>query len=82
MKIPETILQEAAGYIDAVPGSKISYLGEYNGAEAYYVRIPNDVKVGYPPVFLLKGNIVTSIIGEEALMIIDELYKRARRARK
>lgn len=71
MNAPKVIIREASFYLKNVPGSVIVHLGTYLGQEAYYVKFPDAATVGYPPVFLLKGSVVKSVIGEEALRIIS-----------
>lgn len=70
---PKEIVRKATPYLKNVPGSVIVHLGTYQGAEAYFVKFPDDAFVGYPPVFLLKGASVKEVSGHDALAIISSL---------
>lgn len=71
MNAPKAIRQKASPYLKDVPGSVLVHLGTYLTHEAYYVRFPDTAIVGYPPVFLIRGEVVQTVIGEDALRIIS-----------
>lgn len=73
MNTPKAIIKAASGYIKDVPGSKIVYLGKYDESDAYFVKMPDKKKVGFPPVFLFKDSTVRPILGEDALFVISSL---------
>lgn len=63
-------MKAASGIIENFPTAKLSYLGEYHGADAYCVVIEG-MYTGFPFVFLYKDNIVSEIIGDETLSVIS-----------
>jgi len=73
MEAPKAVIKAASGYLKDVPKSKLVYLGKYTGADAFYVKMPDNVKAGYPPVYLFKNAVVRPIYGEQALDIISSL---------
>lgn len=73
MEAPKAVIKAASGYLKDVPGSKLVYLGKYTGADAFYVKMPNFVDAGYPPVYLFKNAIVRPVYGSDALSIISSL---------
>lgn len=73
MATPKAIIKAASGYLKDYPKAKLVHLGKYTGAEAFYVKMPDNVKTGYPPVFLFKDGIVRPILGPDALDIIFSL---------
>lgn len=68
--IPELVKATAKSLIDMY-GENFSYLGMYDGAEAYVYEFPKDSCTGFPFVYLLKDDIVTEASGYIALHIID-----------
>lgn len=68
--IPELVKTAAKSLIDMY-GDNFSYLGMYDGAEAYVYEFPEDSCTGFPFVYLLKDDIVTEVSGYIALHIID-----------
>lgn len=74
MQIPVQVI-EAASMLRRMYGEHVEYLGEYQGAQAYYYRFPEDVTAGFPWVYLLKGGEVTEISGYLALEIIDSFFE-------
>lgn len=73
MYMPKAIIKAASGYLKDVSGSELVYLGKYDGSDAYFVKMPDKKKVGFPPVFLFKNSTVRPILGEDALAIISSL---------
>ena len=67
--IPEAVQREAADLCRTYNGT-VEHLGEYEGQDAYYVKIPEEYVVGFPTVFLLKDGGVLSVGGPAALDII------------
>lgn len=74
MKTPAKI-KEAARYLVERYGDRIEYLGQYQGAEAFYYHFPEDVDAGFPSVYLLKDDEVTEIGGFFALEILDSFIE-------
>lgn len=74
--IPIPVLDAAKSLIDMY-GENFSYLGMYDGAEAYVYEFPEDSCTGFPFVYLLKDNTVTEVSGYIALHIIDLSVKDA-----
>jgi len=70
MKIPAKISQ-AAHELIAMYGDKLAHLGEFEGSAVYQFEFPDDVKVGFPVLFLLKDDKVTEINGPETFDILD-----------
>lgn len=68
-QIPKSIRSAASEYLMLLPGSKIEYLGERDGAAVYTVTPQKKRHIGYPIIFILKGRKVTEVYGEEALII-------------
>ena len=68
--IPESVKAAAKSLIDMY-GDNFSYMGIYDGAEAYV-----DSCTGFPFVYLLKDDIVTEVSGYIALHIIDLILFR------
>ena len=73
METPKAVIRAASGYLKDYPGSELVSLGKYNGADAFYVAMPDDVIVGYPPVYLFKDSTVKLVYGSRALDIISSL---------
>lgn len=73
MNIPKVIQKAANSFLKAYPGSTIVHLGNYEGNEAFYVRLADGVHTGFPPVYLLINNRAVEIIGERSLEIISSL---------
>ena len=71
METPKAIKRAAAWYLKNFPKAKLEHLGTYKDAEAYCVQMPDNTKTGFPPVFLLRGNKVTEISGEQSLEVIS-----------
>lgn len=74
MDIPAKV-QDAARYLVEMYGDHVEHLGHYQGAEAYYYHFPENLDVGFPSVYLLKGDKVTEMSGIEALRIIGLYVK-------
>lgn len=74
MKIPEKVRQ-AAQYLVEMYGDHIEHLGQYQGAEAFYYRFPDDADAGFPTVYLLKDDELTEISDFFALEIIDSFFE-------
>ena len=68
--IPAKIIEAAKPPIDMY-GIHFSYLGLYDGADAYVYEFPEDSETGFPFVYLLKDNSVSEVSGHIALHIID-----------
>ena len=73
-KTPQAIVDAAKSLIE-IYGEHFSYLGMYDGAEAYVYKFPEDSCTGFPFVYLLKDNIVTEVSGYIALNIINLTIK-------
>ena len=58
-------------------GDSFDYLGEYEGAETYLYRFPDDIDTGFPFVYLLKDGKVEEISGFLAFDIIGSFVKNA-----
>lgn len=69
-KTPQTIVNAAKSLIE-IYGENFSYLGRYDGADAYVYEFPKDSSTGYPFVYLLKEGVVTEVTGDIALHIIN-----------
>lgn len=74
MNIPSQVMS-AASELRAMYGEHVEYLGEYQGARAYYYHYPEDVDAGFPSVYLLKGGEVTEIGDFFALEILDSFVE-------
>ncbi|MBD5345467.1 MAG: hypothetical protein HDR90_10925 [Bacteroides sp.] len=74
MEIP-TKVKEAAQYLIDIYGDHVEHLGQYQGAEAFYYRFPEDVDAGFPVVYLLKGNELTEVSDFFALEIIGSFIE-------
>lgn len=69
MEIPAKVRQ-AAQYLVEMYGDHIEHLGQYQGAEAFYYRFPDDITAGICPVYLCKDDEVESLSGEVAYCIL------------
>lgn len=74
MEIPAKVRQ-AAQYLVDMYGDHIEHLGQYQGAEAFYYRFPDDVTAGFPPVYLVKGGKLREVGEFEALEIIGSFVE-------
>ncbi len=74
MNIPSQVMK-AASELRAMYGEHVEYLGEFQGAQAYYYHYPDDIDVGFPSVYLLKGGELTEISGHLALEILDSFIE-------
>ena len=71
-EIPSAVLDAAKGLIDMY-GVHFNYLGQYNGADTYVYKFPEDSCTGFPFVYLLDGDSITEVTGSIALHIISLL---------
>lgn len=76
MNIPEAVKNEARGLIEQY-GDSFEYLGEYEGADYYVFKFPEDSCTGFPFVFQYADGLVFTITGFEALDTIDLFVKDA-----
>ena len=74
MNIPSQVMK-AASELRAMYGEHVEYLGEFQGAQVYYYHYPDDIDVGFPSVYLLKGGELTEISGHLALEILDSFIE-------
>lgn len=74
MEIPAKVRQ-AAQYLVEMYGDHIEHLGQYQGAEAFYYRFPENVDAGFPTVYLLKDGELTEISDFFALEIIGSFIE-------
>ena len=74
MDIPSLVMK-AASELRTMYGEHLEYLGEFQGAQAYYYRFPDDVDVGFPSVYLLKDEELTEIGGFFAMEILDSFIE-------
>ena len=74
MQIPAKVRQ-AAQYLVEMYGDHIEHLGQYQGAEAFCYRFPDDITAGFPPVYLLKGDVLREVGEFEALEIIGSVVE-------
>lgn len=74
MNIPSQVMN-AASELRAMYGEHVEYIGEFQGAQAYYYHYPDDVDAGFPSVYLLKGGELTEISGLFALEILDSFFE-------
>lgn len=70
MQIPVQVI-EAASMLRRMYGEHVEYLGEYQGAQAYYYRFPEDVTAGACPVYLYKDGTVERLSGDVAAYVLD-----------
>lgn len=73
-KIPQ-IVKDAAKQLIEMYGGDIELLGKHEGADAYFVRFPEDVDTGFPFVYIHKDDLVTEISGFEARNIVRLFIK-------
>ena len=74
MNIPSQVMN-AASELRAMYGEHVEYLGEFQGAQAYYYHYPADVEPGFAAVYLLKDGELTEISGPFALEILDSFFE-------
>lgn len=74
MNIPSQVMN-AASELRAMYGEHVEYLGEFQGAQAYYYHFPDDVDAGFPSVYLLKDGELTEISGPFALEILASFFE-------
>lgn len=76
MEVPAQVKATAQDLINMY-GDSFDYLGEYEGAETYLYRFPDDIDTGFPFVYLLKDGKVEEISGFLAFDIIGSFVKNA-----
>lgn len=74
MEIPAKV-KEAAQYLIDIYGDNVEHLGQYQGAEAFYYRFPDDVDAGFPVVYLFKDDELTEVSDFFALEIIGSFIE-------
>ena len=74
MEIPAKVRQ-AAQYLVEMYGDHLEHLGQYQGAEAFYYRFPDDITAGFPPVYLMKDDNLREVGEFEALEIISSFVE-------
>lgn len=74
MEIPKKVKQ-AAQYLVEMYGDHVEYLGQYQGAEAFYYHFPEDITAGPCPVYLVKDRVVREVTDFEALEILDSFVE-------
>lgn len=74
MNIPEQVKNEARQLIEQY-GDSFEYLGNYEGADYYVFKFPEDSCTGFPFVFQYENGSVFTITGFEALDTINLLIK-------
>lgn len=72
--IPSQVMN-AASVLREMYGEHVEYLGEFQGAQAYYYHYPDDVSVGFPSVYLLKDDEMTEIGVFFALEILESFIE-------
>lgn len=73
MEIPAKV-REAAHLWTEMYGDCLEYLGEHQGAQAYYYRYPDDVTAGFCPVFLYRDGTVDVLTDEIAQAVTSSLF--------
>lgn len=76
MNVPEQVKNEARGLIEQY-GDSFEYLGNYEGADYYVYKFPEDFCTGFPFVFQYENGSVFTITGFEALDTINLFIKDA-----
>lgn len=74
MNIPSQVMN-AASELRTMYGEHVEYLGEFQGAQAYYYHYPDDVDAGFPSVYLLKDGEMTEVGGFFALEILESFVE-------
>lgn len=74
MNIPSQVMN-AASELREMYGEHVEYLGEFQGAQAYYYHYPDDVTAGVCPVYLYDGTTVDEVTGDIAMNILDSLVE-------
>lgn len=74
MNIPSQVMN-AASELRSMYGEHVEYLGEFQGAQAYYYHYPDDVTAGVCPVYLYDGTTVDEVTGDIAMNILDSLIE-------
>ena len=75
MKQVPQIVKDAAKDLIKAYGGEINFLGKHEGADAYILKLPEDVDTGFPFVYIHKDDNVTEITGFEALDIVRLFVK-------
>lgn len=74
MTIPAQVM-EVASKLRAMFGEHVEYLGEFQGAQAYYYHYPDDVTAGVCPVYLFDDNTVEEITDDIAMVILESFIE-------
>lgn len=74
METPSKV-KAAAQYLIDMYGDHVEHLGQYQGAEAFYFRMPDDIDAGFPYAYLWKDDKVTEITGFDALHLLGRFLK-------
>lgn len=65
----------AASELRAMYGEHVEYLGEYQGAQAYYYHYPEGVIAGVCPVYLYDGDSVDELTDDIAMNVLDSFFE-------
>lgn len=74
MKVPEQVKNEARELIEQY-GDSFDYLGNYEGADYFVYKFPEDATTGFPFVFRYGDGPVMTISGFDALDLINLLVE-------
>ena len=62
MNVPEAVKNEARGMIEQY-GGHLEYLGDVDGQKAWLLRLPDDLTIGFPHLYLYKDGEAMHVTG-------------------
>lgn len=74
MNIPEQVTNEARGLMNQY-GGHLEYLGDADGQKAWLLRLPDDVAIGFPFLYLYKDGEAVEVTGPTVFDFIDLYVK-------
>lgn len=74
MNIPEQVTSEARGLMNQY-GGHLEYLGDADGQKAWLLRLPDDVAIGFPFLYLYKDGEAVEVTGPTVFDFIDLYVK-------
>ena len=69
MEIPAEVLKAAAKIVSQY-GENFTLVGEHEGSDVYRYRFPQNMKTGFPFLYLYKDGKVRFVTGYDALKIV------------
>lgn len=74
MNIPEQVIKEAGNMMEQY-GGNLEYLGDVDGQKAWLPRLPDDLVIGFPFLYLYKDGEAIEITGPSVFDFIGLYVK-------